>query len=129
MDVIATMAVEDPLVVIMGAITEGTTIIRFGPLLFEREMRVEKSTHTHTHAHTAPCNVNHQPSFADACDMRALEEVPFTPLSTGKILHIHAGTKHIRTCTDTSDTRNSTSFFFISICRLCRSRSLILYLI
>lgn len=78
MDVIATMAVEDPLVVIMGAIAEGTTIIRFGPLLFEREMRVEKSTHT------APCNVNHQPSFADACDMRAVEEVPFTPLSIGK---------------------------------------------
>lgn len=55
MDVIATMVVvvEDPLVVILGVIAEGTIIIRFCPLLFEREERKKHTIRTY------------QPSFAD----------------------------------------------------------------
>lgn len=43
MDVIATTMAVVVLVVILGVIAEGTIIIRFCPLLFEREER--KSTH------------------------------------------------------------------------------------
>lgn len=53
MDVIATTMAVVVLVVILGVIAEGTIIIRFCPLLFEREERKKHTIRTY------------QPSFAD----------------------------------------------------------------